>query len=390
MAGTRKKQGFGSIRKLPSGRYQVRYTHPLTRQRITGSKTYQNKAAAELALSEIRKQIDAGTLSPDAGIEKLPGDIDPKGMTLAQLGAHWRPLRLTKRGQPLSPNTLTGYQKYVEIVMADLANLPIQAITPARVEAWFTSPKSRATPNQSSKAYSHLVSLMKYAAKKKWIAENPCDIPGASNYEPDKPVEVQTLKQTQILLDAAQGDLKVIIALGAWGGMRKGEILALRRSDITIEEIDGERVAWIDVNKGIIWLDGQAVERPPKWQSIRVVGLPPEATEILEAHLKTIPINPDALLFVKKPGSTEHYGRLQLDRQWQKHRTLAGFYGRFHSFRAFGQTEFGKTGASIIEIMNRGGNRDVKTAMRYQRTTGRERDLIRQLGKNATPNRQSK
>lgn len=380
MATGRHKRGFGSTRKLPSGRYQIRYTHPTNKTRVTGSKTYPNKAAAELALATIQKQIDAGTLSPTAGTAALPNEIDPRGMTLAQLGAYWRPLRLTKRGQPLSPNTLTGYQKLVERVMSDLAAVPIQAITPGKVEAWFTSPKSRATPNQSSKAYSHLVTLMKYAVKRKWISENPCDIPGASNYEPDKPVSVQTLEQVEILLDVAQGDLKAIIALAAWGGLRKGEVLALRRADLTIDEIDGDPIAWVDVNKSVTWVDGQAVERPPKWQSLRVVGLPPSASKILVDHLRTIPIHPEALLFTKTPGSSEHYSRLQLDRKWRKIRGIAGFDGRFHSFRAFGSTEWGKTGATAMELMDRFGHRNIKTAMRYQRTTGREIDLIKKLG----------
>jgi len=274
---------------------------------------------------------------------------------------------------------LTGYQKLVERVMIDLAHLPIQAITPGKVEAWFTSPKSRSTPNQSSKAYSHLVTLMKYAVKRKWIAENPCDIEGASNYEPEKPVIVQTLEQVEILLDAAEGDLRAIIALAAWGGLRKGEILALRRADITIDTIDGEPIAWVDVNKSVTWVDGLAVERPPKWQSLRVVGLPPGASAIVVSHLKTIPINPDALLFTKSPGVSEHYTRLQLDRKWRKIRGLAGFDGRFHSFRSFGATEWGKTNATAMELMDRFGHRNIKTAMRYQRTSGREIDLIRKM-----------
>jgi hypothetical protein len=94
--------------------------------------------------------------------------------------------------------------------------------------------------------------------------------------------------------------------------------------------------------------------------------------------VKSIPaINKDALLFVSDRALNTHYAQNRIHRKWLKLREVAGYGGHFHSLRAYSATEFGKTGASIIEIMERYGHRNIKTAMRYQRSTGREVELLK-------------
>jgi hypothetical protein len=50
---------FGNIRKLPSGRFQIRYPGPDSRMR-TGADTYETKAWADRALSLIEAQLTTG------------------------------------------------------------------------------------------------------------------------------------------------------------------------------------------------------------------------------------------------------------------------------------------------------------------------------------------
>ena len=46
----------------------------------------------------------------------------------------------------------------------------------------------------------------------------------------------------------------------------------------------------------------------------------------------------------------------------------------------FAATEFAKLNPTSQELMDRFGHRDIKTAMRYQRSTGRDAELLRKLG----------
>ena len=57
----------------------------------------------------------------------------------------------------------------------------------------------------------------------------------------------------------------------------------------------------------------------------------------------------------------------------------ARFKRRFHSLRTYAATEFAKLSPTNQELMDRFGHRDIKTAMRYQRTTGRDAELLRKL-----------
>jgi len=67
-----KKRGTGTIRQLPSGKYQLRYTDPLGRQ-VSGG-TYVTMRDAERALTRVENSISAGTYDADR-VRHLPGRV---------------------------------------------------------------------------------------------------------------------------------------------------------------------------------------------------------------------------------------------------------------------------------------------------------------------------
>lgn len=377
MAGDRRaKRGLGSIEKLPSGRYRVRFTDP-NGVRRAAKMTFSKKSLAEFELTKIRQAIESGTWHEDEAAGT--GDIDPRTITLTQLAAHWRSQRVTSRGQQLSPSTLNEYQRLVERTLASFKDKPIRAITRQQIETW-RAPEIRRAPNQTVKAYKHLKSLLEYAEKRHWIAKSPCDIERGTSYAPDGKPEVPSSEQVDIMLESATGDFKAVLALAVLGGLRKGEALELRRKDLQTVLVNGEKWFSVKVERGVIWDGAQAIVRPPKSLSgIREVLLPPTATEIIQTHLMNIGLGPETLLFSRKPQINEHWGEFQINPHWRRVRALAGYAGRFHSLRAFAATEFAKTGATTQELMDRFGHKDVLTAMRYQRSTGREAQLLGRL-----------
>jgi integrase len=110
------------------------------------------------------------------------------------------------------------------------------------------------------------------------------------------------------------------------------------------------------------------------------VTLPQRVNSVVVKHLATIPINPDALLFSADPQGTMHWGEWKINKPWERARALAGYTGSFHSLRSFAATQYGLQGATVAELMDRLGHRNVRTAMRYQRTTGREMNLLSGMG----------
>jgi integrase len=370
------KRGFGSITKLPSGYYRVRYTDPLEVRRSPKT-TFKTKASAELELTRIREAIENGTWQ----IDQTPqaGGLVPKTMTLNDLARHWRAQRVTSNGEPLRPKTLNEYQRLIESTLKEFADKPIRTITRQQIEDWLIPERAR-VGNQAVKAYKHLKTLMTYAQKRAWIARNPCDIERGTAYTPKEP-PAPTDKQVQIMLENAPEPFRTILVFASYGGLRKGEILELRRKDIQEVKEGGDKWIRVNISRAVIWDKGKALVSEPKTKAgIRSLLMPQEARADILNHLKKISISPEALLFPRRTGSEEHWGEYQIKPHWEKVRALAGFSGRFHSLRAYASTEFAKLNPTDRELMERFGHRNIITAQKYQRTTGREAQLLRGNG----------
>jgi integrase len=369
---------YDRIRKLPSGKWQVRYTDPRTGDRVSGG-TFRVKSDAEKRDREIQSLLDNG-IDPklDAGNKKEQAKI--QALTFRDLADELRDTKLNKYGRPLSHATKTAYKSYVNL--AEFADKPIKQISSQDIAKFYARETKRA-PNQASKAYSWFKTVFKYAIKRKLITEQPCDIEGAGNYTPASQTEVPTLEQVRIMYESAQGDLLAILALSAGGGLRKGEILELRKENIQVEKQDGIDVVFVDIKQALTWVNGVPTSSPTKTPgSVRRIPLPPQDGAIILDYVKSIPaINKDAFLFVSDRALNTPYAQHRIDRHWRRLRAIAGYEGHFHSLRAFSATEFGKTGATVIEIMERYGHRNIKTAMRYQRSTGREVELLTRLAR---------
>jgi integrase len=371
------KRGIGSIRKLPSGKYQLRYTDP-NGLRKAGGVTYSSKTQAEHALLDIRRTIENGTYEARQAVKA--GDVDPRTLTLEGLGAYWRGIRLNRRGQSLRPSTLNEYERLMQNVLGPLKDKPVRTITTGQIEKWW-APEHKKAPNQASKAYKHLNTLMKYAQKRNWVTRNPCDIEGAGSYTPPKQPDVPTAEQVSIMLDVSPEPFRTMVALAVSAGIRKGELLALTRADVETLQADGDTRIFVNVDKALTWDGTQEIVGLTKSEgSVRAIELPEWANQYVTKHLTTLPINPDALLFPRKAGSSLHWGKYQMNPVWRAVRAQSGFQGRFHSLRAFHLTQYGLTGATAAELMARGGHRDLATAQRYQRTTGRETQLLKKIG----------
>lgn len=369
------KRGTGSIDKLPSGKWRLRYTDPTGKQVSAG--TFPTKQLAERALTRIENSIAAGTYEQDLAI--VQGDLDPKTVTLGQLAAHWRSVRVGRNGQPLRPSTANEYERIINNELRDFRDVPLRTITTQQLERWLAN-KRKIAPRMANAAYKHLNTVLTYAVKNKYLTRNPCDIDGATTYRPETEPDVPTAEQVAILIDNAPNPFNVMVALAAYAGLRKGELLELRRKDFSDVKRDGQAWVQLSVTRAVIYVDKVPVVGKPKTVAgIRSLLLPQAVNDLVKKYLRTIPISPDALLFARDSEHSKHWTEWRVNTLWKTLRPQAGYTGRFHSLRAYAQTQFGLTGATPREIMERFGTSDVITANRYQRTTGRETDLLRKM-----------
>lgn len=378
MAKTQGARGFGNIRELKSGKFQVRYTDP-NGNPGRGRVTFSTRREADKELSRILNSIEAGTWH----IDETPqvGDLDPKTITLKQLAETWRKQATNYQGRRLEPKTLAEYERLVNSTLATFRDKPIRQIQTQQIEAWRAKEFEREVYRQTNSAYKHLKQLMEYALEKRWITATPCTLKRASVYKSEQPI-IPSVAQVELMLEIAPEPLKTLLAIASEGGLRKGELLELRRKDIELKPLRGRREVLVKVSRSVQWVKGVATPKAPKSSAgIRGVLLPLNASEILRAHLRRVDLNPEALLFSRGADPLEHFGQFQLRTLWDKVKAVADYKGTFHSLRAYHLTQYSLEGATTKELQDRAGHATPQMVMVYQHNTGREADLVARLNK---------
>lgn len=113
-------------------------------------------------------------------------------------------------------------------------HVPLTALTPTVVRRWHSDALRGPGGNTSiGQAYRLVRAVMNTALREGIIARNPARFPGRG--VPDK---TPNCRNTAASGGTGRGDtwsLKAAVLLAAWGGLRRGEILALRREDVDLK-----------------------------------------------------------------------------------------------------------------------------------------------------------
>ena len=368
------KGAFGTVSKLPSGRWRTRYYGPEGRKgrRYTGP-TFTTKKAARQWLNSVQTdqlrrvwtEPTPETSAPGAGV-----------LTLASYAGLW----LAQRD--LKDRTREHYRALLDaqILPARLARLPLKDITADDVRAWYAH-LDRSTPTLRAHAYGLLRTIMGTAVTDQKIPANPCVIRGAGSTKRAKPIRIATLDELVKLTDAMPQRYQAMILLAAWCALRFGELTELRRRDIDLDD----RV--IRVCRAVVRTkEGFTVTSPKSEAGTRDVDVPPHLLPALRDHLvEHVEPGPNALLFPAEHG--RHLAPASLYRSFYKARDAAGRPDlRFHDLRHTGAVLAAATGATLAELMARLGHYTPGAALRYQHVAaGRGRQIADALSKLAEP-----
>lgn len=345
--------GKGSIRALPSGRYQARIRY--RGERISAPQTFDARGDADAWIRLAQRRIAKGTFQlPERQAAKQPQPVDL--LTLREHADRWLAHR------DLKPRTAREYRGLLDRhILPVLGDEPVRQIEPETIRAWHAqcSPGKATT---RAKAYSLLKTIFAQLVDDETIARNPCRIKGAGTPKTAKRPQIVTPEQLAEISGAMPEHLRLAPMLGAYGGMRLGEVLGLKRADVDT----AARV--IVVRRTAVQLPGGPVEGTPKSAAgSRTIALPDAVWPMIEQHLlvHTEP-GPDAWLFPAriKPGQPLSTGTFYAD--WYRARKAAGLPTLpFHDLRHSGATWFAQAGATVAEVMRRVGHSTPKMALHY-------------------------
>lgn len=365
MASTSRR--FGSIRRLPSGRYQARYVGPDS-QTHTAPVTYSSKGDAETFLATVRADIARSSWQPPT---RQPDRVP----TLNEYAEAW----LVDRSRELKPRTAALYRGLLAgHLYPTLGGMQLDQITPAAVRGWHA--RLDTGPTRRAHAYSLLRTILNTAVADEVITANPCRLRGAGQSRRVKDIRPATLDQLARLAEEMPDRLGLIVLLAAWCGLRFGELVELRRKDVDTK--DGV----LRVRRAVTWVDGQPVIGFPKSDAgVRVVAIPPHLVPTVAEHLlQHAGKGRDGLLFTAVDGVSPLTHDM-LKRPFDRARQAVGRPDlRFHDLRHTGAVLAAQTGATLAELMARLGHSTPGAALRYQHAAaGRDAQIAIALSRMA-------
>lgn len=354
------KRGFGSVRKLPSGRYQARFTGP-DGERWLAPRTFVTKEHANVWIAGQQTDISRGTWTPPTA---PPASAAPASgpLTFGTYATAWL------AGRDLKPRTREHYGNLLDTrLIPAFGHRPLLEISPTDVRLWHATTDTT-KPTMRAHAYALLRTIFSTAVADDLVPTNPCRVTGAGTTKRARAIRPASLGELEALTAAMPDRLRLLVLLGAWCALRFGELAELRRADIDV------RRGVVRVRRGVVWVNSEAIVGPPKsLAGVRDVAIPPHLMPLVRDHMKRF-VGPgdSALLFAA--GDGRHLTSNSLYWHFYRARTTAGRPDlRFHDLRHTGAVLAASTGATLAELMARLGHSSPAAAMKYQHAAA-ERD----------------
>jgi integrase len=359
-----RRRRFGSVRRLPSGRYQARYLGPDGIFRPADD-TFETKTAAEVWL--IRKEaeiVEDDWIDPDAG-----------EILLCDYAAAWIDERPGLRSK-----TVTLYRYLLRSHIAPY--FPAMAVARLKLPAvrrWHKELlDNRVSPVTAAKAYRLLRAIMNTAVDDGLIRRNPCRIKGAgSENSPER--SVLAVAQVYALADAIGPRYRALILLATFASLRWAELAALTPHDIDLNACTVRVTRQSNYPPG----GGHSFGPPKSRAGRRVVSFPDLIVPELRKHLDGL--GPTAALVFTSPDRQPLRHSNFYRRVWMPALTATGLAGtHFHDLRHTGNQFTADAGANPRELMERMGHDSTRAALIYLHSSAeRQRVLADEMGKNA-------
>ncbi len=400
-AGAR-REAWGRLRKLPSGRWQMRYPAPDGRTypaRTEDDKplTFQTKTDARTWLAAMHTTIargewEAPSVAADRRrAQKAADELLTVGFR--EYAERWLVMvrdEPNRSGKKRAAATVRAYRSKVEdYLVPELGDTPVRQIDLKRIrEITVRLDKIPSVLNRGSKRNGVtrpvlivLMMILRQAAREGIIpAAPPVTLPRQASVrygpEHDTAEDVADAVQVEALYQATAQPWQIMILLAAWCQLRRGEALGLQRRDV---EWHPNGTATLHVRRQLNATTGDYSD-PKTEAGKRSLSVPKIMRDRLREHME-VNVAPEAKAPLvptstrgSVPLSNTRWGYVWLEAREAVEGLPDGF--RYHDLRHTGLTIFAQEGATLAEIMRRGGHSDIRVVLRYQHATmERDREL---------------
>lgn len=368
-----RRRSFGSVktRELKSGArsYLASFVNPDTGKRI--SRAFRSKAEANAWLGERHRDIRSGEFRSPSTTPVI---------TFSQASEDYLE-RKKKAGRKGS--TIYTYTSRLNHPLEHLGSRDLASLTSDDIETYCQKASDDLTTGAVVNAIVVTRAVLTWAAKRGYMDASQLNRVTWPVFDPVKDPErrqVATPKEVKGLAAAMPDRLRLAVLLGAWCSMRMGEVCGLQRADFT--HLDNPKLATVRIIRQTNSKMGGAYTDLKTKAGRREISIPPALVPVIKQHLSTwVAKDPTAPVFPRTtdPGAPVHHNtvrsaferaREQLDMDWFV----------FHDLRHTGLTIFAQQGATLAELLERGGHVDVEVALHYQHATiERDRKLTAKM-----------
>lgn len=368
----------------PNGReyYRVRVQY---KGRQTSAGLYQTLGEAKEALKHYRRQVMLGTFIPARERHRRwnaeRAEAARKKVSVADYAVTWMQA-LSSGSKPRKPTTLVAYQNTLDVhVLPAIGGLYLTEVTQDKIDALLQLVERESGPAAARNVAGTLRAMFNHARKAKagGLTEVPFTVTvGKAQTKTNEqvPTPAEVLKAAALMPEP----LRLAPVLSAVCALRPAETLGLKRGDLVGLDTDNPRL-----NVSRQWIQKQRPPGygPPKYDSVRTVGIPKSFVPQIQRHLALDPsLGDDAPLFPSPKLPMQPVSPTNYREKWnaaQKAAKVGPFV--LHSLRHLGLTLTAVVGGTNAEVMARGGHKDIEAAARYQHSLrGRDRELTEALG----------
>lgn len=367
-------KGWGSIQRRGK-KYLARYSAPDGKKY---SRTFTTRQTADRWLAHERVLIDSDEWNPPSVRKAQVG-----GFTFAQWAKEWVS---ECRARGLRDNTVRWYTRvmdhWVTPVIGDVQVSKIGSVEVERVLRNVDAVRSKTNPEAPFSANSvsvrRALKVCLRDAQRKGLIRHVPNIRLVSTRDNLRGAAdaIADVGQVFALARLFPPQYAISVHLATWCQLRVSEVCGLQRRDIDL----GAGV--IHVRRQYLRESGGARYGPLKSRAgYRSVGFPAFMADMLKAHLEQFTGDGDEapLMLTQRRNPVNAFSLGQSLRRAREQ--VPGCEKiTFHRLRHTGLTLYAREGATVQELMHRGGHSSVQIALRYQHAT-RERDdfLTRKL-----------
>jgi integrase len=296
--------------------------------------------------------------------------------------------------QDRSPTTLHEYRRMAEKVLKPrFGTMRVGDLDHDHLDALYADLRAKGLRAGSIRhVHSLMSSSLRFGQKKRLVKLNVASL-ASPPPRPNHEVEAPTVEQVQAVIVQAEGvslSFGTLVVLAALTGARRGELCALRWSDIdfttstlTIRESVYEKVNADGPRLGI---------KGTKTRQKRRLGLDPVCIAALRrhkagvdalAHQLELEVPPDAFMFSDSPQGSEPLRPGIVTERYARTAKAVGANTRLHTLRHFHATVAIAAGYDPVTVSKRLGHHDASMTLRTyaHALESRDRELAAAIGR---------